>query len=56
VFLHDYANAIWSLKGPKGFHLFVLFIFLHTKISILLIKMQPFSILSWVVVVGLVTS
>jgi hypothetical protein len=29
MFLHDYANAIWSLKGPKGPHLFVLVIFLY---------------------------
>jgi hypothetical protein len=27
VFLDDCANAIWSLKGPKGFPLFVLVIF-----------------------------
>jgi len=27
VFLHDYANAIWSLKRPEGLHLFVLVFF-----------------------------
>jgi hypothetical protein len=56
VVLHDYANAIWSLKRPKGFHLFVSVFFFNQKISILLQKMQPFSILSRVVAVGLVTS
>jgi hypothetical protein len=29
VFLHDYANVIWSLKGTKGSHLFTLITFLH---------------------------
>jgi hypothetical protein len=31
VFLHDCANAIWSLKGPKGFHLSILVIFFFSK-------------------------
>jgi len=29
VFLHDYANVIWSLKGTKGPHFFTLVTFLH---------------------------
>jgi hypothetical protein len=29
MFLHDCANAIWSLKAPKGLHLSTLVIFLH---------------------------
>jgi hypothetical protein len=28
VFLHDYANAIRSLKGPQGLHFFVLVTFI----------------------------
>ncbi len=28
VFLHDCANAIWSLKGLEGLHLFILVTFL----------------------------
>jgi hypothetical protein len=36
VFLHNYANAIWSLKGTKGLHLSTLVSFLHQKISITL--------------------
>jgi hypothetical protein len=36
VFLHDCANAIWSLKGLEGPHLFVLIFFLGQKISITL--------------------
>jgi hypothetical protein len=31
VFLHDYANAIWSLKELKGLHLFVLVFFYSQK-------------------------
>jgi hypothetical protein len=38
VLLHDYANAIWSLKGPKGLHLFSLVTFFCQKISITLQK------------------
>jgi hypothetical protein len=29
VFLHDYANVIWSLKGTKGPHLSTLVTFLR---------------------------
>jgi hypothetical protein len=36
VFLHDFANAIWSLKGAKGPHLSTLITFLCQKISITL--------------------
>jgi hypothetical protein len=36
VLLHDCANAIWSSKGPKGFHLSTLIIFFCQKISITL--------------------
>ncbi len=53
VFLHDYANAIWSLKGIKGWHFSTLVIFLHQKVSITLQRMQTSSILNWVIVVGL---
>jgi hypothetical protein len=45
VFLHNCANAIWSLKGPKGPPLFALIIFFE-KISITLQRMQTSSILS----------
>ncbi len=38
VFLHDYANAIWSLKRTKGPHL--------SKASITLQRMQVSSILN----------
>jgi hypothetical protein len=34
VFLHDCANAIWSLKGIEGLHLFTLVVFLRKKFSI----------------------
>jgi hypothetical protein len=54
VFLHDCANAIWSLKGTKGFHLSSLVTCLHQKISITLQKMQMFSILNQVIAIGLV--
>jgi hypothetical protein len=36
VFLHDYVNAIWSLKGTKGLHLSTLVNFLRQKILIAL--------------------
>jgi hypothetical protein len=55
VFLHDCANAIWSLKGPKGPHLSTFVTSFHQKVSITLQKMQVSSILSRVVVVGLTT-
>jgi hypothetical protein len=56
MFLHDYANAIWSLKRPKGLHLAILVTFLCKKISITLQKMQMSSILSCAVVLGLTIS
>jgi len=56
VFLHDCANAIWSLKGTKGPHLSTLVTFLCQKVSITLERMQVSSIWSQVVVVGLTTS
>ncbi len=34
VFLHDYANTIWGLKGSEGLHLFILIIFFGQKFSI----------------------
>ncbi len=34
VFLHDYANAIWSLKGIEGPHLFTLITFFCQKVLI----------------------
>jgi hypothetical protein len=36
VFLHDCANAIWSLKGLKGLHISTLDIFFNQKTSIML--------------------
>ncbi len=56
VFLHDCANAIWSLKWIEGPHLSTLVIFLCQKILITLQRMQVSSILSRVVAVGLTTS
>jgi hypothetical protein len=53
VFLHDRANATWNFKGPKGLPLFFGLFFFYKKISIKLQRMKAFSILSWVVVVGL---
>jgi len=52
VFLHNCANAIWSLKGTKGLHLFTLVTFFHQKISITLQRMQTSSILSQAVTLG----
>jgi hypothetical protein len=46
VFLHNCANAIWSLKIPEGPPLFVLVIFLQQNISIALQRLQASSILS----------
>jgi hypothetical protein len=40
VFLHDCANAIWSLKGLEGLHLFILVTFLCQKLLIVLQRMQ----------------
>jgi len=39
VFLHDCANAIWSLKGIESPHLSTLVTFIRKKISITLQKM-----------------
>jgi hypothetical protein len=56
VFLHDCANAIWSLKGIEGLHIPTLVTFFHQKISITLQRMQSSSILSRVIAIGFVTS
>ncbi len=56
VFLHECANAIWSLKRPKGPPFFVLVTFLHQRISIMLQRMQTSSILSWAITIGLAIS
>jgi hypothetical protein len=56
VFWYDCANAIWSLKGLEGLHLFVLVTFFYQKISITLQKVQMSSILSWMVAICLTTS
>jgi hypothetical protein len=56
VFLHECANAIWSLKGPKGLPLFVLVTFFYQRISIMLQRVQASSILSRTIVVDLITS
>jgi hypothetical protein len=53
VFLHNCANAIWSFKGLEGPPLFILVIFLCQKISITLQRMQTSSILSRVIMIGL---
>jgi hypothetical protein len=56
VFLHNCANAIWTLKGPEGPHLSTLVTFVHQKVLFTLQKMQASFILSWVVVLDLATS
>jgi hypothetical protein len=56
MFLHECANAIWSLKGIEGPHLSSLVTFLRQKVSITLQRMQMSSILSQAIVVGLATS
>jgi len=56
VFLHDCANAIWSLKGTKGFHLSTLVTFLRQKFLITLQRMQSPSILNRAIIIGLITS
>jgi hypothetical protein len=56
VFLHNYANAIWSLKRSKGLPLSVVVYFLQQRISITLPRMQTSSILSWAIVVDLIIS
>jgi hypothetical protein len=55
VFLHNYANAIWNLKGIEGPHLSTLVTFLHQKVLITLQKMQTSFILSQMIAVGLTT-
>jgi hypothetical protein len=56
VFLHNYANAIWSVKGTKSFYLSTLVTFLRKKVSIILQRMQVSSILSRAIVIDLTTS
>jgi len=56
VFLHNCANVIWNLKGPRGPHLSTLVIFFHQKVLITLQRMQTFSILSRTVAISLLTS
>ncbi len=56
MFLHNYANAIWSLKRQEGSHLFVLVTSFIIKISITFQRMQASSILSQTIVVSLFTS
>jgi hypothetical protein len=56
VFLHNYANAIWSLKGTKGFHFSTLVTFFCQKISITLQRMEASSILSQAIAIRLATS
>ncbi len=56
VFLHNCANAIWSFKRFESLPLSILVIFLHQKNPVTLQMMQESSILSWVIMVGLVTS
>ncbi len=54
MFLHNCANAIWSLKGLKKKFIFVLVIFFFNKKT--LQKLQTSSILSWAIAIGLTTS
>ncbi len=56
MFLHDCANAIWSLKRPKNLHLSTLVTFFCQKVLITLQRMQTSSILSQMIVVGLAIS
>ncbi len=56
MFLHNCANAICSLKRPKGLPLSILVIFFWQKNSMTLQRLQASSILSQVAVVGLATS
>jgi hypothetical protein len=55
-FLHDCANAIWSLKGLESSHLSTLVTYLYQIFLITLQRMQASFILSWVIAVGLVIS
>jgi hypothetical protein len=56
MLLHDCANAIWSLKGKKSFHLSSLVTFFRQKVSITLQRMQVSSILSRAIAISLATS
>jgi hypothetical protein len=56
MFLHECANAIWSLKGLKALPFFVSATFFHQNISIMLQRVQTSSILSQAIAIGLVTS
>jgi hypothetical protein len=56
MFLHNCANAIWSLKGLESPHLSTLVTFLCQKVAITLQRMQTSSILSQVIVVSLTIS
>ncbi len=55
MFLHNCTNAIWSLKGLKGFHFSTLVTFFHQKFLITFQRMQTSSILSQAIDVGLAT-
>jgi hypothetical protein len=56
LFLHDFADANWNLKGTEGPHLSTLVIFLRKFFLITLQKMQVSSILSQAIAVDLFTS
>ncbi len=56
VFLHNCANAIWNLKGPKSLPLYILVTFLWQINSITLQRLQASSILNQAIVVSLTTS
>jgi len=56
VFLHNYVNAIWSLKRLEGLHLSTLVTFFRQKVLITLQRMQMPSIVSRAIVVGLTIS
>jgi hypothetical protein len=55
-FLHLYANDIWGVKCLEGPPLSILTTFLKQQVSIILQKMQAFTILNWAIMVGLATS
>jgi hypothetical protein len=52
VFIHNYANANWSMKGPKGLHFMSWFFFSTKHIK----RMQTSLILSQTIAVGLIIS
>jgi hypothetical protein len=56
MFLHDCANAIWSLKGLKGLSFSVLVTFLRQKKIITLQIMQASSVLNRMVAIDLAIS